>query len=84
MSLSSGYELRLGPRLKRRAAATLSGERELSFRHALVREAAYASLTSADRTLGHRLAGGWLERMVGAAEGAETDRGAFSMALAQH
>jgi serine/threonine protein kinase/tetratricopeptide (TPR) repeat protein len=32
------------------------------FRHALVREAAYATLTDVDRTLGHRLAGEWLER----------------------
>jgi tetratricopeptide (TPR) repeat protein len=31
------------------------------FRHALVREAAYATLTEADRSLGHRLAGDWLE-----------------------
>ncbi|HUS66424.1 MAG TPA: AAA family ATPase, partial [Kofleriaceae bacterium] len=34
---------------------------ELSFRHALVREAAYAMLTDADRRLGHRLAAIWLE-----------------------
>ncbi len=67
--------------LIRRGVATLPGERELSFRHALVREAAYASLTSADRALGHRLAGAWLERTVGAAE---TDRGAWAMVLAQH
>jgi len=39
-----------------------SGERELAFRHGLVREAAYAMLTDADRILGHRLAGDWLER----------------------
>jgi eukaryotic-like serine/threonine-protein kinase len=31
------------------------------FRHALVREAAYATLTEADRALGHRLAGAWIE-----------------------
>jgi eukaryotic-like serine/threonine-protein kinase len=36
-------------------------EIELGFRHALVREAAYATLTDADRALGHRLAGDWLE-----------------------
>jgi hypothetical protein len=39
------------------------GEREYVFRHGLVREAAYAMLTEADRTTGHRLAGDWLERM---------------------
>ncbi|AKT40051.1 serine/threonine-protein kinase PknK [Chondromyces crocatus] len=32
------------------------------FRHAIVREAAYAMLTDHDRELGHRLAGEWLER----------------------
>jgi serine/threonine protein kinase/tetratricopeptide (TPR) repeat protein len=38
------------------------GEDELMFRNSLVREAAYAMLTEADRKLGHRLAGDWLER----------------------
>ncbi|MDX2088028.1 MAG: protein kinase [Kofleriaceae bacterium] len=37
------------------------GDEELQFRHALVREAAYAMLTDADRELGHRLAGEWLQ-----------------------
>jgi len=32
------------------------------FCHTLVREAAYATLTEADRALGHRLAGEWLEQ----------------------
>jgi tetratricopeptide (TPR) repeat protein len=36
-------------------------EEELSFRHALLREGAYAMLTDEDRTLGHALAGAWLE-----------------------
>lgn len=35
---------------------------ELSFRHTLLREAAYASLTDGDRALGHRLAAEWLEK----------------------
>ncbi|WP_437534189.1 protein kinase [Sorangium sp. So ce726] len=34
---------------------------EYSFRHGLVREAAYGALTEYDRRLGHRLAGEWLE-----------------------
>ena len=38
---------------------------EFSFAHAMVREAAYAMLTDEDRTLGHRLAGAWLERAGG-------------------
>jgi tetratricopeptide (TPR) repeat protein len=36
-------------------------EREYGFRHALVREGAYAMLTDDDRSLGHKLAAGWLE-----------------------
>ncbi|WP_437318403.1 serine/threonine-protein kinase [Sorangium sp. So ce385] len=45
-----------------RDEARFEGERELVFRHALVREAAYGMLTDHDRALGHRLAGEWLER----------------------
>jgi tetratricopeptide (TPR) repeat protein len=47
----------LTPRIESR----FSGERELAFRHGLVREAAYGMLTPADRALGHALAGAWLE-----------------------
>ena len=39
-----------------------AGDPAYVFTHALVREAAYASLVEADRVLGHRLAGEWLER----------------------
>ena len=46
--------------IERRGAGKLAGEREHAFRHALVREAAYAMLTDADRSLGHRLAAEWL------------------------
>ena len=35
---------------------------QFAFRHAILREAAYATLTEEDRVLGHRLAGEWLER----------------------
>jgi eukaryotic-like serine/threonine-protein kinase len=38
------------------------GERELAFRHALLREGAYASFTEEDRRLEHRRAGAWLEQ----------------------
>jgi tetratricopeptide (TPR) repeat protein len=38
------------------------GERELAFRHALLREGAYATLTADDQRLTHRRAGDWLER----------------------
>jgi len=37
------------------------GAQEYAFRHALVREASYATMTEEDRTLAHRLAGEWLE-----------------------
>jgi tetratricopeptide (TPR) repeat protein len=40
-----------------------SGEVEIVFRHALVREAAYAMLTEQDRVVSHRHAARWLERM---------------------
>ena len=46
----------------RRVGSRFPGEREYAFRHALLREGAYAMLTEADRALGHRLAAGWLER----------------------
>jgi hypothetical protein len=47
--------------VERRRETTLPGARQLVFRHALVREGAYAMLTDEDRQLGHRLAGEWLE-----------------------
>jgi tetratricopeptide (TPR) repeat protein len=46
--------------LYRRASSR--NDAEYAFRHALVREAAYAMLTDADRILGHQLAGEWLDR----------------------
>jgi tetratricopeptide (TPR) repeat protein len=60
--------------ISRRVDSKFPGEREYAFRHALVREAAYATLTDEDRTLGHRLAGSWL------AGAGESD----AMALAEH
>lgn len=39
-----------------------AGEREYAFSHDLLREAAHATLTDEDRTLGHRLAAAWLEQ----------------------
>ncbi|MCC7536098.1 MAG: protein kinase, partial [Deltaproteobacteria bacterium] len=44
-----------------RPTCRFPGEEELRFRHAIVRDAAYASLTDSDRELGHRLAATWLE-----------------------
>jgi hypothetical protein len=44
-----------------RPSSRFPGERELAFRHALLREGAYATLTEDDRRLGHGLAGEWLE-----------------------
>jgi hypothetical protein len=48
--------------LAARPDSRFSGERELAFRHALLREGAYATLTAADAQLAHRLAGEWLEQ----------------------
>jgi tetratricopeptide (TPR) repeat protein len=58
----------------RREKKRLAGEEEYAFRHMLVREASYATLTDGDRVLGHKLAGAWLERA------GETD----AMVLAEH
>jgi hypothetical protein len=63
------------------------GERELAFRHALLREGAYATLTDDDRGLGHSRAGDWLDRhgettpMVLAGH---FERGSDSARAAQH
>ena len=43
-------------------APRATGDADYVFRHTLVREAAYAMLTEADCTLGHRLAAEWLEQ----------------------
>jgi eukaryotic-like serine/threonine-protein kinase len=51
-----------------------AGDAAYVFRSALVREVAYATLTEADRALGHRLAGAWLEAV------GSTD----AVALAEH
>jgi len=48
--------------LVRRQDSRFPGEEELAFRHALLREGAYAMLTDKDRSLGHHLAGHWLEQ----------------------
>ncbi|MRG95096.1 serine/threonine-protein kinase PknK [Polyangium spumosum] len=45
----------------KRAESRFPAQEEYTFRHALVREAAYAALTLSDRALGHELAGAWLE-----------------------
>jgi len=46
--------------LTARSQSRFAGERELAFRHALLREGAYATLSEEDRQLGHRRAGEWL------------------------
>ncbi|WP_437815179.1 serine/threonine-protein kinase [Sorangium sp. So ce1078] len=47
--------------LVRHDQSRFPGEDELAFRHALLREGAYATLTEADRARGHTLAAAWLE-----------------------
>jgi len=49
-----------GEYVQRRSGSRVSGDTEYVFRHDLLRQAAYASLTDDDRVLGHRLAAGWL------------------------
>lgn len=46
--------------ITRRPVSRFSDEVEYGFRHALVRESAYAMLTDRDKSLGHDLAGNWL------------------------
>ncbi|HWO23956.1 MAG TPA: AAA family ATPase [Kofleriaceae bacterium] len=45
-----------------RPGSRFPGERELAFRHVLLREGAYATLTDDNRRLGHHLAAAWLEQ----------------------
>ncbi|MEJ7731934.1 MAG: protein kinase [Polyangiaceae bacterium] len=54
-------ELVAGELVGAESGAPFSDE-QYAFRHDLVRDAAYAMLTPADRALGHRLAGEWLEQ----------------------
>jgi eukaryotic-like serine/threonine-protein kinase len=58
----------------RHLSSRFPDERQYAFRHALLREGAYSSLTEADLVLGHRLAAEWLEQR------GERD----SMVLAEH
>jgi eukaryotic-like serine/threonine-protein kinase len=48
--------------VQKRDASRFPGDHEYAFRHAIVRDAAYQMLTREDQSLGHRLAGDWLER----------------------
>ncbi len=47
--------------LSPRPSSRFPGQVELAFRHALLKDAAYAMLTPSDLERGHRLAGAWLE-----------------------
>jgi tetratricopeptide (TPR) repeat protein len=47
--------------IARRPSSKFPRDREYVFRHAIVREAAYATLVDSDRAQGHRLAGAWFE-----------------------
>lgn len=47
--------------IERQPDSRFSHDQEFRFRHCLVREAALSLLTAADRTLGHRIAGSYLE-----------------------
>jgi len=49
--------------VSRRRESKFPGEPEYTFRHSLVRDAAYSMLTGTDQPLGHRLASAWLEQV---------------------
>lgn len=55
-------ELETRELVSRRMGSRFGDENEWAFRHALVRDAAYAMLTPEDARIGHRLAGEWLEK----------------------
>ncbi len=63
-----------------RRETRFAGEIEYGFRHALVREAAYAMLTERDRMRGHRRAGEWLEQQLAGARPLEAE----AVILAEH
>jgi predicted ATPase len=63
-----------------RRDSRFGGEIEYTFRHAFIREAAYAMLTDRDRVVGHKLAGEWLEARVKSEAGADVE----AVALAEH
>jgi predicted ATPase len=48
-----------------RPTSSLAGQAEYAFKHALVREVAYASLTRARRARAHAAVGSWLEDVAG-------------------
>jgi tetratricopeptide (TPR) repeat protein len=52
--------------IMRQRLSSVRGDTEYTFRHALVRDAAYAMLTEDDRRTGHLAAGSWLEATGGA------------------
>lgn len=54
------------------------------FRHALLRDAVYQSLTPSDRALGHLLAGRWLRDRRGVDQPARDHRGAPAAVVAEH
>ena len=49
--------------IRRRSGSSLAGEREFTFKHALTRDVAYASLTTPRRARLHAAFAGWLERV---------------------
>jgi hypothetical protein len=67
-----------------RPTTTLTGQDEYAFRHALVRDVAYASLPKARRARAHAEAGAWLAHLVGdrADEFAELTAHHFETAVA--
>ena len=51
-----------------RPTSSMAGEPEYAFRHALIRDVAYASVPKARRARAHASVGAWLERMAGSGD----------------
>lgn len=51
-----------------RPTSSMAGEPEYGFRHALIRDVAYASVPKARRARAHASVGAWLERMAGSGD----------------
>ena len=73
--------------LEPRSTSRFADDPELSFRHDLIREAAYAMLTDDSRTAGHKAAGAWLEskgELLPRVLAEHFERGGQSLRAAEH
>jgi tetratricopeptide (TPR) repeat protein len=69
----------------RHVESRFAGDDEYAFRHALLREGAYATLVAKDRALGHRLAARWLVQQCESSTGPNGQGGSVGVrALSEH